>query len=103
MIFVRFFMMDVEFMMKMISDKEKIHKFNQRMFDKHISIIKRIIKNIGSSIQAIELNADLGTQSGPVINPELHTELCLPYLKKLCEFIHKESDYKNNNAQLRFS
>ena len=40
------------------------------------------------------LNSDLGSQNGPMIRPSVYEELVAPYMKKLCKFIHENSDFK---------
>lgn len=40
------------------------------------------------------LNSDLGTQRGPFCNPKVYEEMCAPYLKEFCRFLHENSDYK---------
>ena len=92
--FGAFFSMDIEFMLKMIQDKDEIHAINKERLKNQISDAAKVIKKMGKHIQAIAINSDLGTQNGPIVNPKLYEELCVPYIKEFCSFIHNESDLK---------
>jgi uroporphyrinogen decarboxylase len=49
---------------------------------------------MGGHIQAIAINSDLGSQIGPLCRPALWEELCAPFVKAFCDFIHQNSDLK---------
>ena len=49
---------------------------------------------MGEYIQGICLNSDLGSQAAPFCRPSVYAELCAPYVKRLCTFIHENSDCK---------
>ncbi|HBQ63829.1 MAG TPA: hypothetical protein DD727_02670 [Clostridiales bacterium] len=49
---------------------------------------------MGGFIQGICVNSDLGSQRGPFCRPSLWEELCAPYLKEFCSFVHRNSDFK---------
>lgn len=85
---------DVDWQCKMITDPEEILEENQYIHDRQIQSVSKVIKSMGNYIQAIQVNSDLGTQNGPICNPSLHKELCAPFLKKFCEFVHRNSDIK---------
>ena len=46
------------------------------------------------NIDCIALNSDLGMQNAPLIRPEMYEKFCFPYVKRFCDFIHRNSDKK---------
>ncbi len=52
---------------------------------------------MGKYIQGYCLGADLGTQEGPMVNPRAYAEMVAPSLKRVCDFIHENSDLKIMN------
>lgn len=55
---------------------------------------KKVIDTMGKHIQAIAINSDLGSQMGPLCNPKLYDDLCAPFVKEFCDFVHQNSDLK---------
>ena len=53
-----------------------------------------VIQKLGETIQCIAINSDMGTQSAPVCGPDIYEKYILPNVKKLCSFIHNNSDCK---------
>ena len=49
---------------------------------------------MGGYIQAIAINSDLGTQNNVMCNPDVYAELCAPFVKDFCDFVHRNSDCK---------
>ena len=88
------FMGGLDFLIDMIEDPDKIHEINKRQLEWQIEQTKRVIEKMGRYVQCIGINSDLGTQSGPMVNPALYEELVFPYLKEYCDFVHRESDMK---------
>jgi uroporphyrinogen decarboxylase len=79
---------------KMLTDPEEIIEEQERVHEAQIKSLGKLINKAGNYIQAIEVNSDLGSQRGPFCRPSLYEELCAPYLKRLCDFVHKNSDMK---------
>lgn len=92
--FGAFFSCDIEYMCNMLTEPDLIKETNEGWLEQEIKSAGVLIRKMGKNIQGIMLNSDLGTQSGPWIDPELYKELCAPYLKRFCDFIHRNSDYK---------
>jgi uroporphyrinogen decarboxylase len=89
-----FFSESVDFLCNMLTDPDIIIEGNKRHLDNSIEYAGKIINSMGEYIQGITLNSDLGMQSGPFCNPAVYEDLCAPFLKKLCSFIHENSDFK---------
>lgn len=85
---------NVDFLCRMITDPETIEKENEANLQYTLKDLEKVFKKIGNYAQAIQLAADMGAQNGPICNPSLYNDLCLPYLTRLCDFIHENSDMK---------
>jgi uroporphyrinogen decarboxylase len=85
---------DIEWHCKMITDPKEIIEENKQLLKSEIKRAGKIINSMGGYIQGICLGGDLGSQSGPLVRPSIYQELCAPFLKELCSFIHRNSDLK---------
>lgn len=56
--------------------------------------VKKIINEMGSYIQAIGINSDLGMQNAPMCSVDFYNEMVAPYLKTFLDYIHENSDLK---------
>jgi uroporphyrinogen decarboxylase len=92
--FGAYFNGSVDALCEMLTDPEDVMAKNELALAGNIARAKAVIKHMGKYIQGIALNSDLGTQQGPLCNPEVHKELCAPYLKRFCNFIHENSDFQ---------
>ena len=89
-----FFRQDVDWMCRMMTEPEEIFAENKKRLAKELEFAASLIKSTGGYIQAVSIASDLGTQTGPFINPEVYNDLCAPFLQKFCSFIHENSDLK---------
>ena len=94
MAFGGYFSSHIDSLCKMLTDPDEIHALNEKMCQEDLLKAELIIKSMGKYIQGICLNSDLGSQSGPFCRPSVYAELCAPYVKRLCKFIHENSDCK---------
>jgi len=89
-----FFSEDVDFLCNMLTDPDIILEGNQKYLDSTIKYLGNLINTTGKYVQGIEINSDMGTQNAPFCNPSVYADLCAPFLEKLCDFIHENSDMK---------
>lgn len=85
---------DIDWQCRMITDPHEIIEENQRIHDAQIKSVTKVIEKMGNHIQAIAINSDLGSQAGPLCRPSLYDELCAPFVKKFCDYVHQNSDLK---------
>ena len=85
---------DMDWQCRMLTDPDGILQEQQELLDRQILRAEKVIRRMGKYIQAIAVGSDLGLQSGPAINPVIYNELCAPYLKKFCNYIHDNSELK---------
>lgn len=85
---------DIEWQCRMLTDPDEIHEGNARALEDALIKAGKVINSAGRYVQGLCVGGDLGTQQGPMIRPSVYEELCAPYLKKFCDFVHQNSDFK---------
>lgn len=78
----------------MYTDPELVIEQQERSLEKSLKNAEKIIRSLGEYIQGVTLTGDLGGQTAPLLRPTMYEQFCYPYLKKLCDFIHANSDLK---------
>ncbi len=78
----------------MYTDPDIVMEQNKAMHSFHLKRFDNILNHMGGYIQAIDINSDLGTQSAPMISPDMYEQFCYPFLKELCSTVHNNSDIK---------
>lgn len=79
------------FMMDLIINPKLSDFILGTLCDFYIERLKKYIKAVGSYIQIINVNDDLGTQNALQISPELYRKRIKPYHKRLFHFIKENS------------
>lgn len=85
---------DADWQCNMILDPEAILEENRNIHKSQMNHIRKVIECMGHYIQAIAINSDLGSQIGPLCNPTLYEDLCAPFVKEFCDYVHQNSDLK---------
>lgn len=84
----------IDFACDMLTEPEACMALNERRLAEQIAAFDQMNAACGKYIGAIEVNSDLGMQSGPMCSPDSYREVCMPYLKRFCEHVHQTSDIK---------
>ena len=82
------------FMMDMYADKNKTKKLLDRLVERNLIKLERIISGVGKYIEFLQFGDDLGGQDGPFMSPEIYREVFKPRHKKMWDFVHEKSDCK---------
>ena len=82
------------FMMDMYTDKNKTKKLLDRLVERNLIKLERIISGVGKYIDFLQFGDDLGGQDGPFMSPEIYREVFKPRHKKMWDFVHGKSDCK---------
>ena len=82
------------FMMDMYADKNKTKKLLDRLVERNLIKLERIISGVGKYIDFLQFGDDLGGQDGPFMSPEIYREVFKPRHKKMWDFVHEKSDCK---------
>lgn len=75
-------------------DPKALYRKRKKTLSENLRIMRKVIDRFGSYIQLISFSDDMGTQSGLMCSPAYMEEFCFPYYKRLCDFIHENSDIK---------
>jgi uroporphyrinogen decarboxylase len=63
----------------------------REMFESHIDLLiegyAQMVRS-GASVDGLFMASDLALRTGPMFSPVMHRELCVPGLKRLCNFLH---------------
>jgi uroporphyrinogen decarboxylase len=78
----------------MLTDPEKVIAENKARLKSQTEKFFRILKYGGEHIGCIEINADMGMQSGPFFSPDCFEQFVLPYMKEFNRIVHENSNIK---------
>ncbi len=83
-----------DYMCDMVADPESIHEQNRKTLAWNLRHVGKVIDRMGKYIQGVAVGGDWGTQTGPFVRPSVYGEVCFPYLKEFCTFVHANSDFR---------
>ena len=79
---------------RMQLEPDAVMERNKRACENYINSFRRFNDAMGEYVQLITVGGDMGTQEGPMCNPEDVERFCGPFYKKFCDFVHENSDIK---------
>ncbi|MFH1477651.1 MAG: uroporphyrinogen decarboxylase family protein [Verrucomicrobiota bacterium] len=79
------------FMMDLLADKPLAHALMGRLVDCYEERVRRYVEAVGEYCTVIQVNDDLGTQTGLQVAPETYREMIKPYHARLWGLIKKLS------------
>lgn len=85
---------DTDWLCKMITDPDEVFEQNKKISEEEIKKAQKVVELLGKYVQAVCFNSDLGSQNNTICKPGLYQDLCAPFVKKICDFIHQNSDMK---------
>jgi uroporphyrinogen decarboxylase len=74
--------------MKMYDEPELVDALMQHLVDYYIAVSRRIFDAAGDVIDIFFIGNDLGSQTGPLLSPELFERFVLPHLRRLIDLGH---------------
>ena len=83
-----------EWMMRSAEDPEQVLLDNEKALQDQLARVGRLIDALGDRVQVVEVNSDLGSQRAPFIGPKSWCRLAQPFLRRFCDFVHRNSDWK---------
>jgi uroporphyrinogen decarboxylase len=81
-----------EFMMNLILHREEMEKALDKLLEIHMENLRTLIKAISPYVQLVVMGDDLGTQSAPMLSPDMYREIFLPRVKELYRLVKEESE-----------
>jgi len=85
---------DMDRLVQMLEDPETVKEEHRIRCEEFIRRAGKLIDLLGNYIQLLTVTDDMGMQQGPLCSTSLVEQLVAPYLKKFCEFVHRNSDIK---------
>jgi len=79
------------FFVDMMVDKKFANRLLDKTLEYQMGLYDNLLSAVGPYVQIVETADDYGTQSGPIMSPELFKEMILPRRKKLNEFIKSKA------------
>jgi uroporphyrinogen decarboxylase len=89
-----FFSDNPDWLMRAAEDPEAMAVENAQRCDEAIAHVGRLIDLLGDRVDIIDMNGDLGAQKAPMIGPRLYEKVCQPFVKRVVDFVHRDSDWK---------
>ena len=80
--------------MKMITDPDDVLAECEAELNIAIARAGKILKAFGKHIQLLTIADDMGQQKAPFVRPELAEKFTIPFIKRFCDFVHRNSDVK---------
>jgi len=82
------------FLMDIYSEPDDVEILLDALMEKHIATLEKVCTAVGDVVDILRFGDDLGMDSGPFMAPEIYRKLFKPRHKKLCEYVHKNSEMK---------
>ncbi len=83
-----------QFMMDMYTDKQRTKKLLDRLVERNLVKLEKVISGVGAYVDLLQFGDDLGGQDGPFMSPEIYQEVFQPRHKKMWDFVHQNSNCK---------
>lgn len=83
-----------EFLINLLIEPENMGKMLDKLLEMHLETLEKVLDAIGDSVDIIMFGDDLGTQSAPMINPDLYKEVFYPRHKKMFQMVKERSNMK---------
>ena len=79
------------FMMDLVGDKPLAHRLMERQVDAYIERVDQYVDAVGPYVDIIQVNDDLGMQSGTQLRPDHYREMVKPHHQRLWRHIKDRS------------
>ncbi len=83
-----------EFLVNLLIDTENMEKMLDRLLEMHLETLEKVLDSISDSVDIIMFGDDLGTQSAPMIDPQLYKKMFYPRHKKMFQMVKDRTDLK---------
>jgi uroporphyrinogen decarboxylase len=84
----------IERCIKMLEEPDAVIAEHEEILQGYLRRLGKIIDKFGRHIQLITMADDMGTQDRPMCRPKLIEQFSAPYIRRFCDFIHRNSDIK---------
>lgn len=79
---------------KMLTDPDDVMAACEDELSNSIARAGKILKSCGKHVQLLTIGDDMGQQKGPFVRPKLVEKFTIPFIRRFCDFVHRNSDVK---------
>lgn len=83
-----------EFLIKLLIEPENMEKLLDKLLEMHLENLEKLLDSIKGAVDIIMFGDDLGTQSAPMIDPDLYHRIFYPRHKKMFQLVKDRTDIK---------
>ncbi len=83
-----------EFLVNLLIQPDNMDKMLDKLLEMHLETLEKVLDAVGNSIDIIMFGDDLGTQSAPMIDPDLYKRVFYPRHKKMFQMVKNRTDVK---------
>ena len=82
------------FLMDLLLEPEKVEGLLDALMERHLATLEKVCRAVGDVADVIRFGDDLGTDTGPFMQPDLYRQLFKPRHRILCDYVHAHSDMR---------
>lgn len=79
------------FLMDLYLDPDEVERLLDALLASHLATLEKVCKYVGDVVDFIKFGDDLGTMTGPFMDPDTYRKLFKPRLKQLCDYVKSHS------------
>jgi len=79
------------FMMDLYLQPDEVEKFLDHLLEGHFITLEKVCSYVGDVVDFVKFGDDLGTMTGPFMDPQTYHKLFKPRLKQMCDYVHSHS------------
>jgi len=84
----------IERCIAMMEDPHRILAEHEALLEEYLRRAGKILDRFGGYVQLLTISDDMGMQDRPMCRPQLVEDFSAPFIKRFCDFIHRNSDIK---------
>ena len=79
------------FLMDLLLEPEKVEGLLDALMERHLATLEKVCRAVGDVADVIRFGDDLGTDTGPFMQPDLYRQLFKPRHRILCDYVRAHS------------
>ena len=79
------------FLMDLYLEPDKVAEMLDHLLEKHLATLENVCKYVGDIVDFVKFGDDLGTMTGPFMDPDTYRTLFKPRLKQMCDYVKTHS------------
>jgi len=83
-----------EFLINLMVETSEMLKMLDKLLEIYLTNLEKLLDSLSPYVQIIQFSDDLGTQIGPMINPDLYKKIFYPRHKKMFQMVKDKTDIK---------